>query len=87
MLEGAEEPPRTTLVAAAAHLLPPWTRSRLVAAALEVVIIRYTNADWANYLLDVSPLPGTVPKVGIRDRDVTVWKSKAPFHGQVHRGR
>ena len=45
-----------------------------------VVIIRYKyDVDWANYLLDVSPLPGTVPKVGIRDRDVTVWKSGAPL--------
>jgi len=45
-----------------------------------VVIVRYKyDVDWANYLLDVSPLPGTVPKVGIRDRDVTVWKSGAPL--------
>ena len=35
--------------------------------------------DWANYLLDVTPLPGTVPRVGIRDRDVTVWKSGGAF--------
>ena len=45
-----------------------------------VVIVRYKyDVDWANYLLDVSPLPGTVPKVGIRDRDVIVWKSGAPL--------
>ena len=80
--------PRTTLVAAAAHLPPPWTRSRLVAAAL-AWSSSATSTTWigpttcSTFLLFPGPFQGW--HQGPRRHCVEV--RGAPFHGQVHCGR